>query len=71
MAQKFSFKDCGFIFDIINFCPKTATYSLEDFVNQFKENAELDQTPKAYLIRRFKYRVDLETSQPFPIALRS
>uniref|UniRef100_A0A0N5C9N8 CCHC-type domain-containing protein n=1 Tax=Strongyloides papillosus TaxID=174720 RepID=A0A0N5C9N8_STREA len=71
MAEKFSFKDCRFIFDMTKFCHKTAAYSLEDFVNQFVENAELDQIPEVYLIRAFKARVDLETSQHFPTALKN
>uniref|UniRef100_A0A0N5CG08 G_PROTEIN_RECEP_F1_2 domain-containing protein n=1 Tax=Strongyloides papillosus TaxID=174720 RepID=A0A0N5CG08_STREA len=69
MSHKFSFKDCRFIFEMDKFCHKSATYSLEEFIKEFKENADLDQIPENYLIRAFRARIKLETCQYFPDSL--
>uniref|UniRef100_A0A0K0F1M9 Peptidase A2 domain-containing protein n=1 Tax=Strongyloides venezuelensis TaxID=75913 RepID=A0A0K0F1M9_STRVS len=66
MSHKFSFKDCRFIFEMDKFCHKSATYSLEEFIKEFKENADLDQIPDNYLIRAFRARIKLDTCQFFP-----
>uniref|UniRef100_A0AAF5DPJ3 RNA-directed DNA polymerase n=1 Tax=Strongyloides stercoralis TaxID=6248 RepID=A0AAF5DPJ3_STRER len=66
MTEPFQIKNCRCIFDMTKFSHKSTSDSLEEFIEEFTENATLDGIPDDHLIAAFRVRIERESRQHLP-----